>query len=51
MKKKQYVIPSAKIVEVALPQILAGSDVYNTTTEYSAGGTDDTPATEDDIQL
>lgn len=51
MKKKIYVIPSAKVVEVALPQILAGSDVYNQDTQYTAGGTDGSTAEEEDIQL
>lgn len=51
MKKKLYVMPSAKVVNVVMSHILAGSDLYNADTEYSAGGTTGEEATEDDIQL
>jgi len=51
MKKKEYIMPIVKVVAVNMPAILAGSDIFNTTTEYSAGGTDGGTADEGDEQL
>lgn len=51
MKKKEYVIPAVQVVTIDLPTILAGSDIFNSDTEYTAGGTDGGTATDDDDQL
>ena len=51
MKKKEYVMPFVKVVAIKMSVILSGSDIYNPNTEYTAGGTDDIIAEEEDVQL